>query len=56
MKIKPFISPKKYDDNTMFKDVLQVPCKTMPIVDFLNLEIDLIDQLKTSLINALKNL
>lgn len=56
MKIKPSISPKKYDDTTMFKDVLQVPCKTMSIADFLNLEIDLIDQLETSLIKAIKNL
>lgn len=54
MKIKPSISPKKYDDTTTFKDVLLVPCKTMPIADFLNLEIDLLDLLETSLINVLK--
>ena len=56
MKIKPYISPKKYDDTTLFKDVLQVPCKTMSIADFLNLEIDLIKQLKAAMINVLKKL
>ena len=56
MKIKPYISPKKYDDTTLFKDVLQVPCKTMSIADFLNLEIDLIKQLEAAMINVLKKL